>query len=187
MSPAPCLHLLTGDSPADALWTRCAGDPATRQAPCAKRLLHPCPSRSSWRPRRLHPRPGGRHRDPRRPHGQEGHCPAVLRQRNGVSGVLYPGPGCSPAQWTGSDADNSVGGDNSTPGHFQTAHGTRNVAGSRVMSNAHSVLGKTRALRGAALPGPSSCGPHFVSQGAGTSVPQAPGSWTLTQIQPQEV
>lgn len=92
--------------------------PQPARLPCAKRLLHQCPSRSSWRPRRPHPRPGGRHWDPRRPHGQEGHCPAVLRQRNGVSGVLYLGPGCSPAQWTGSDGDNSVGGDNSTPGAF---------------------------------------------------------------------
>ena len=176
MSPAPCLHLLTGDSPADALWTSCAGDPATRQAPCAKRLLHPCPSRSSWRPRRPHPRPGGRHRDPRRPHGQEGHCPAVLRQRNGVSGVLYPGPGCSPAQWTGSDADNSVGGDNSTPGHFQTAHGTRNVAGSRVMSNAHSVLGKTRPFGERPCQAPAPVGLTLSVRGQG---PASPRPWAL--------
>lgn len=33
-------------------------------------------------------------------------------------GLLHLGPGCSPAQWTGSDGDNSVGGDNSTPGAF---------------------------------------------------------------------
>ena len=36
-------------------------------------------------------------------------------------------------------------------------------ADSRVMSTAHPILGKTRALWGAALPGPSFCGPHSVN------------------------
>lgn len=36
-------------------------------------------------------------------------------------------------------------------------------ADSRVMSTAHPIQGKARALWGAALPGPSFCGPHSVS------------------------
>lgn len=61
------------------------------------------------------------------------------------------------------------------PGHFQTAHGTRNVAGSRVTCKAHSIPGATRDLWGAALPGPSFCGPHFVSQRAGGRDQRPPG------------